>query len=109
MNVSRHMKQTVTYWAPLGTNSYGARQFAAPVQLKARWEDVGELFRSPSGQEVVSKAKVFTPSAVDLGGYLYLGTSAATDPKTVANAREILSVREMPDLRLLTQMWTSML
>ena len=109
MNVTRNMKQTLTYWAPQGTNSYGARTFASPVTKACRWEDSNELFRDAKGQQVVAKSKVFTPSEVELGGYLFLGTSATADPKTVAGAYEILSVREMPDLRNLTQMWTSML
>ncbi len=109
MNVARNMRQDVTYWAPLGTNSYGARQFSAPISLKARWEDVGELFVNEQGQEVVSKAKVFTAVSVELTGYLYLGASVSADPRTVSGAHEIRSVREMPDLRTLTQMWSSML
>ena len=88
--ISRGLKQNVTYWAPAAPNKFGAVTFSTPVTIKGRWEDGQELFRNKDGQEVVSRAKVMVASDVVIGGYLFLGTSVASDPHSLQAAYEFM-------------------
>ena len=84
------MTQTATYWAPTGTyDENGRTGFAAPVQILCRWEDRAELVRSPDGDEFTSSSVVYPEQELARQGYLYLGTSGATNPKAVTGAYEI--------------------
>ena len=94
-------KQTATYWSAPVQSGFGGYSFGAPVQIACRWENVTERFMDATGSEAVSNAKVWTFDALDVGGYLYLGVSAATDPTNVNKAYPIRRCDEIPDLRLL--------
>lgn len=92
-------KQSVTYWAPSTRDSFGGLSFVTPTTFKGRWEEHSEMVVGPQGDDVLSKAKVFVPSVVEEGGYLYLGTSVTADPTTLREAYKILAYEEVPDLR----------
>ena len=90
--------QDITYWAPTGFGAEGV-VFAAPAAIKGRWEEIAEAFITPAGEESVSEAIVFCSVQVVVGGYVYLGTSVATDPTEVASAYKIRQRISIPDLR----------
>lgn len=94
------MHQAATYWAPAGNDGFGGVGFDAPEQLDpgVRWEDKAELFRDDKGREVMSSAVVYVPKPLEIRGYLYLGTSGASDPTTVSGAREIRQKHATVDL-----------
>ena len=100
----RNLRQTITYWAPTNRDAYGKTQFAAPVQLQARWEDKVQVIQNQRGQEVVSKARVYLSEGIETFGYMYLGSSNATDPMVLEGAQEIQLVGMVPDLRSLNQL-----
>jgi hypothetical protein len=93
------LKQDATYWAPNGRDATGAVQYAAPVSLKTRWEDKVQVVTNNHGREVVSKSRAFSLVPLEAEGYLYAGTSLEADPRNVANAKEIVAVSKVPDLR----------
>lgn len=95
---TRHMHQTITYWSPDGIDAFGGRTFGAPLEIKGRWQDKADLFRDSDGREVVSSAVVYVDQDVELRGYLYLGSSSASNPQTVDGAREIRNIGRSPDL-----------
>lgn len=97
--ITRGYKQTATYWGSPTPNGSGGFSYAAPVTLNVRWEDKAVQYSDPSGEINVSKSEVFVPSDVEIGGYLYLGTSVNADPTAVAGAYEIKQVHKIPDLR----------
>lgn len=100
MDLTRNMKQTLTYWAPSSTTDInGKPTYTAPVQLICRWEDQQNQFYNKKGQEVVSKSRVFMVDDVDIDGYIFLGTSAEADPRKVSGAWEIQAKGKMPNLR----------
>jgi hypothetical protein len=109
MSFARQMKQTITYWAPSTTDVYGKKTYASPVALTGRWEEKQEIFRDKTGKDIMSKARIFLQQAVVIDGYLYLGTSAGSDPTTVSGAWEIQAVGRMPDLRALRNLYVAML
>jgi hypothetical protein len=108
MSYLKALKQDVTYWAPTSENEFGAKAFTRS-QLKARWEDKSELFRDKNGQEVVSKSRVFLAQGVNINGYLFLGVSNASDPRTVSGAHEIRQTKTSPDLRNMKSLYVAIL
>lgn len=96
-------KQVATYWGSPVQDVFGGFTFAAPVTIRCRWEEKIELFTNREGNEQRSHAIVYLLSAVHEGGYLYLGTSVATDPTTLSDARMIQRADSVPDLRGLNQ------
>jgi len=95
---TRNMNQALTYWPPDGVDAFGGRTFGAPQEITGRWQTKRDLFRDPDGRELVSSTVVYTDQEVEVRGYLYLGTSAASDPTTVDGAREIRNVGLSPSL-----------
>lgn len=101
--LTKNHRQDIVYWGAPVTDVYGARTFSTPIEIKGRWEDVQNLFVSPDGRELVSRAIVYLGQDVDIGGYLYLGTlvsiSSAVNPKTVSKAYEIRSFNKIPSIK----------
>tara|TARA_R100001086_G_scaffold205990_1_gene121793 strand:- start:113 stop:439 length:327 start_codon:yes stop_codon:yes gene_type:complete len=91
--------QDMTYWANPVTTSVGGISFDAPVALKVRWEERAERFLDTNGEEVVSRAVIWVKEDVDIGGYVYLGSSILTDPTDLDDAYPIRQFFKIPDLR----------
>lgn len=92
------LTQTVTYWAPGALNSEGGRAYTTPVQIDGRWAEKVELFTDARGQEKRSLAIVHVEQNVAVDGYLYLGTSAGSDPTVIAGAYPIKRFDKIPGL-----------
>lgn len=99
VNLASKLNETVTYWAPTGLDGYAKKTFAAPTTLSARWEDRSENIISPSGEQIISRSRVFLAQGVAIGGYLFLGTSSSEDPRTVDGALPIQQTGRVPNLR----------
>ena len=97
--LTKNLKQTVTYWAPLAKDGCGGYTFVTPVVIDGRWLLKQELFIDAKGKEKVSAAVVLLGQDVDLGGYLYLGTSTESNPKDVSGSYEIRSFAKIPDIK----------
>lgn len=97
---ARNMRQDITYWAPTGENEYGAPAYGAPVLLRGRWEDSTQQFRTPQGDEAVSKAIIWVPQDVTIDGYLARGDHLAfATPDLVNGAEQVRQFVKIPDLR----------
>lgn len=92
-------KQTATYWGAPAPDGSGGTTYAAPATISVRWEENTEEAYDATGAKFVSQAKVFTKQAVDVGGYLFLGTSVATHPSQVVGAYKIRNSVSTPALR----------
>lgn len=92
----RLLRQDLTYWAPTGFDEYGDPGFDDPDFLVGRWEDRVEQFVSAKGDQQQSRAVVYLNVDVEVGGYLYRGTSSELDPEDI-NSGQILKVDEVPD------------
>lgn len=96
----RNMNMLITYWAVTGENEYGASSFGAPVLLLGRWEESSQQFRTPQGDDSVSKAVVWVPQDVTIDGYLALDNQTAfSSPDLVNGAEQIRQFTKVPDLR----------
>lgn len=96
---NRKYPQTITRWT-VTPDGYGTQTFGSPTTLAGRWEDKQDLFRDARGDEVMSKARVYVVSDVNIGDWLALGDQTATaDPRDLANAHEVKQFIKVPDLR----------
>lgn len=109
MSFDRHFHQTLTYWAPGALDLYGKMTYAAPVQKLCRWEEVSLTYQDKKGEERQSKTRIFLVDDLDIDGYVFLGTSAATDPTQLDGAYEIQQKMRLPDLRAVRTMTTVIL
>jgi len=98
VNLDRFYRQTLTYWGAPVTDGYGGWTFATPVEIQGRWEDKQELFINAKGEQALSRARVFVDQAVVNGGYLYSGTSSATNPQLVDGAHRIEGFKGTPSM-----------
>lgn len=99
MNLARNLHQPTTYWPPAGKDGFGKTQLGAPQAVLGRWEEKVELVSNGGGETLTTKEQVFLEIEVAVQGYLYKGTSVATDPREVPNSNEIIYVTRIPDLR----------
>lgn len=96
--LTRELKQTCVYW-PKGSVPFG--EFGTPTrgalsEINCRWEDKAEEFVDAKGTQFVSRAIVYVGQDVEVGGLLYLGTSAEVAASGFpANPRESASVFEI--------------
>jgi hypothetical protein len=74
----RMRKQYAVYWAPTGVGDDGEKTFAAPVELKVRWEGVKMLLRTdPLYKDNQTREVVYVGQVVEMGGVLWKGRLAA--------------------------------
>lgn len=76
----------------------GDQQYAAPVQIKVRWEERNLVFTNAAGQDEMATAVVWLPYDVIEGEMIALGTFADADPWTVPAAKEIQGFVRIPHL-----------
>ncbi len=91
--------QTATYWGAPVPDGYGGSTFTTPISIKVRWEEKQEEFLTSFGQPVFSQAVVRTDIDIDIGGYLFLGSSSIADPTSVEGAFPVKRFSKTPDLR----------
>jgi hypothetical protein len=92
--------QTITYWGTPQPDGMGGVVFAAPVSMLARWEQNAIQDYDDKGTAIVSQARVFTKVDLDIGGFVFLGITAATDPTVIGGAFEIKNFVKTPSIRL---------
>ena len=90
MNITRKLNQTAIYWSSPVPDGYGGYTYGTPVDIAVRWEDKQELFIDLQAKERISNAIIYKETALDLNGYLYLGTIASLDSGTDLTNPEIL-------------------
>lgn len=106
----RMLRQFAAYWAPLSVDQFGKPTYAAPIEIRVRWEDGQNEVLSTDGEKTLSTAKVFA-NLNDLAprGVLVLGRLATvTDQANPWNnrdslgntlARRIIRAENLPDLK----------
>ncbi len=82
-----YLNQSATWKQATGLNEYG-EPITASQTIKVRWEGKRRLVRNPSGQEVVSEARVFCLEAIQPGEIITYG----------GKDWPVITVSEVPDL-----------
>ena len=86
MSVNSKLKDIITHWVVTGDDDYGGYIFAAPVTMKARWQDVQQQFINQSGEEQVSRSVVYVERDIDTGDWIALDDHTdIADPLTQAS------------------------
>jgi hypothetical protein len=115
-HISGLLADTVVYWGSPVNDGRGKYTFAAPEELKVRWEDEIENFAKDTrsriqigkdGREYRPNAIIYTVNVPSTGwnldGYIYLGTldsiNSETDPYSVNNAHEIKQINTISEVR----------
>lgn len=96
------LKQTAIYWAPSGTDRYGQPEWAAPIEIQCRWEDVTENMQKADGETFQTKATVYVSQDVAVNGMLKQGdlvSSTNPNPRLESNTREIAQFDKLPTLK----------
>lgn len=91
--------QSATYWGAPAPTGFGGHTFASAVAISVRWEEKMDEFVDEQGQTKLSRAVVYAPIDLEVGGYLLLGSSGASDPTGVSGALPIQRYAKIPDLR----------
>ena len=92
-------RQTITVWVSGGARDrFGRVSAMPPREIKGRWEQRGDLFIDAEGNQVVSAAVVYVKEPFATGDYVFLGSSAETDPKMIGSAFIIRAVSRTPSL-----------
>lgn len=106
MSFASNLHQTLTYWAPGVRDQYGAATYAVPVSKNCRWESKTTTMLNKQGEEFVTKSRIFLAEPLDMDGFVLLGDSASTDPRTIPGAIEIQQTDTQPDLRNAKTLYT---
>ncbi len=93
------LKQVATYWSTGRRNGYGQIAYNPPKLVACRWEDGQALFVDGSGDEVISRAKVYLDFNPMREAYLMLGESDSRDPLALSAAFQIRAVDTTPNLK----------
>ena len=96
----RNLRQEVTRW-PTSTTRFDGFTFSPPELQNGRWEEIGELFRSPSGEELVSRAVVYLTDDVNIGDFVALGdyTEVSNPTTLVGLAFRVRQFSKVPNIR----------
>lgn len=94
------LNQQATYWEAQEPDGFGGKVTGPATPIKCRWEDkavnyTGRLDR----QEEVSRAVVFVDREMRVGDWLYLGSTAESDPTALPEAFQVRKFDRVPDLR----------
>lgn len=102
--ITRMLKQTAVYWAPLGVDEFGQPTWDTPVEVAVRWEDRAEEFLNQEGDRQMSRSVVYVGQDVEVNGVLLLGELTSSvdqdDPKSNTGAWEIRRFEKLPNLRV---------
>lgn len=90
-----------TYWVSSGgLDAYGNYSTYTSQSIDVRWEDKTELYvMDDVGQELRSSAVVYTETEIEVNGWLYLGQSSETSPKSQTGAKQVMKVNKIKSLK----------
>lgn len=100
---TRGLNQVAVYWPPGQPDGLGGRAYGTAVEIRCRWQNVAEVYRSSQGEELTSSSVVYPDRVLEIGGFLALGSFeddiTYTTPGDVDGSREIRQVSASPSLR----------
>jgi len=91
--------QPCVYWPLTGRDVTGVETYGTPQDILVRWVDMAIEFMDANDMKAVSKARVYTPPGLSLGGYIMLGTAAGAEahPRDNTGASVIRQVQALLD------------
>ncbi len=101
--IKRMCNQTAVHWQRTGSDGHGGSEYADPVEIDCRWDEVRELILSENGREIVSDAQVLVTQDISENDMLYLGSlddldsGQQADPNE-AKAHKVRRFRKIPTI-----------
>lgn len=98
--------QTAVYWPTPVADGYGQMNYGVAEEVKVRWDGVSDVKVLKDGQEVIPTAKILINQALELFGYLYLGTldDLDSDPEPITSgASQIIQIKKTPLFKSTTE------
>ena len=100
-------RQTACHWPIEGFDGMGQPMYGPVEELAppngVRWQDTQEAFVSATGEQTVSKSKVFVHKPLQLGAVLWLGKLSDLEdwdnPLLNRGASPIRGFKEIPNLK----------
>ena len=83
----RLYRHKLTWWQRVGVSGGGDPTFIAPVVVSGFWQGRAEEFRTPDGEQLVSRAAALVDAEVQVGDYLFFGVSVVALPFDAAALR----------------------
>jgi len=72
--IGRRLNQTAVYWGNPQEDGYGGNLYDDPIEIACRWEDTQQIILMANGEELLSRAIVFTEHELEENALLFLGT-----------------------------------
>lgn len=101
--INKIRKGYAAYWARTGNAENGQPTYAAPIEIRVRWEDVVEEYLDRDGRKKISRARVFVDRDMPYGSAIREGKLATvahtTEPFKNTDTWEIQQVAKLPNRR----------
>jgi hypothetical protein len=100
--IKKMRKQNAIWWSAGPKDEFGSISFAAPVQIKCRWEEKNGQIMGAQGQIITGLDTVYVDRDMKIGDKLKEGTLATdtpVDPKDDREAFEIQGWEKTPNLK----------
>jgi len=103
MNKNRKLPHSAVLWTAGASDGFGHRTFAAPVQVRCRWDMSQRQFRDAGSGEIrVSRATVLLGRQVSAGDRLRRATLASLDSSSegpyIDGSFEVAAVSQASDV-----------
>jgi len=106
--LQRLFTQTIVLWATPVNNGYNTMTFAAPTEIKGRWEDKLDLIVNNNRETQESKAHLYTLADVQKENWVYLGEltdlteAQLANPKLIDGAYLVMQIETFVNLKGVT-------
>ena len=105
--IKKVLKMRAAYWEPGSPDDAGNKTFAAPVEIKCRWEERVQEFSGTNNEAMLSNAVVYVDRDVKTLGVLKLlevgqtlnGLTSTTNPFANDKAWEIKRFDKLPTIK----------
>jgi hypothetical protein len=105
-------RQTAVWWKKGAPDQYGTDSFDDPVEVKCRWEEVGQEYLSAQGEKQLSRAIVYVDRKMAMGDRLAQGlldSDTPADPMNHAGSYLVERFDVLPNLRNTENLYTAYL
>lgn len=101
--ITKMLKETAVYWAPLAVDEFGQPTYVSPVELSVRWQSADTQFEDSEEGPRSVRSTVYVSSDVEVHGVLWLGDLAdvlyLTDPEANEGAKRIRDFKKTPNFK----------
>jgi hypothetical protein len=94
---------TAVRWTGQTTDAAAKETFPDAAEIACMWEDRNETFQDDSGEEIVSRARIYTDVVLEVGDWVFLGkltdlaSGASTQPADEENSFQVKGKERNPD------------